>query len=394
MAITKSPAYETLTGSSSVALVIKLGLFSGKRTITSQELGTDNQSLVFRVTDQENNKSVLIKQTLPFGKVNGESLLLHENKAGIESNALIRQALTCPHLVPSILYSDTTLAVSVIEDLSHLTSVWEGLLTGAAFPNLSRHLGEFLGKTSFYNSEYFLDPLVKKRLVQQFSNHDRCAKNQLFDNTFSDSDTSAFDEELRGIVEHLRQDHLLLNEVDKLKKKCMSNTETFNHGNLHPGNVFADQKETKIMNPEFAFFGPIGFDIGQFTGNLLLLAVCSPEENRSPLFSRISELWEEFSNTFIECFHEHGNEQLVTEGFIQESLKQIFIDAAGFAGCEMIRRTLCADPASQLVTIFPPAIQTERKTLAIRYGQQLIKEHENLTNTKDLITLFTRLTEK
>ena len=63
---------------------------------------------------------MVIKQAVPYAKVVGESWPLTLDRARIESSALIRQAEHVPHLVPKVYYSDTELAVTVLEDLSHL----------------------------------------------------------------------------------------------------------------------------------------------------------------------------------------------------------------------------------------------------------------------------------
>lgn len=149
MAVTKTPLYETLNESSAVALAVKLGLFQSKSTLTCQEIGDGNLNYVFHIYDQENDRALIIKQAVPYAKVVGESWPLTIDRARIESSALIRQGEHVPHLVPRVYYSDTALAVTVMEDLSHLKIARKGLLEGENYPNLSRDVGEFLGKTLF-----------------------------------------------------------------------------------------------------------------------------------------------------------------------------------------------------------------------------------------------------
>lgn len=42
------------------------------------------------------------------------------------------------------------------------------------------------------------------------------------------------------------------------------------HGDLHTGSVMVTRESTQVIDPEFAFYGPMGFDIGAFLGNLIL----------------------------------------------------------------------------------------------------------------------------
>lgn len=42
------------------------------------------------------------------------------------------------------------------------------------------------------------------------------------------------------------------------------------HGDLHTGSVMVTQDSTQVIDPEFSFIGPMGFDIGAYLGNLIL----------------------------------------------------------------------------------------------------------------------------
>ena len=42
------------------------------------------------------------------------------------------------------------------------------------------------------------------------------------------------------------------------------------HGDLHTGSVMVTRESTQVIDPEFAFYGPMGFDIEAFLRNLIL----------------------------------------------------------------------------------------------------------------------------
>jgi 5-methylthioribose kinase len=42
------------------------------------------------------------------------------------------------------------------------------------------------------------------------------------------------------------------------------------HGDLHTGSVMVTTESTQVIDPEFGFYAPMGFDIGAFLGNLIL----------------------------------------------------------------------------------------------------------------------------
>lgn len=58
-------------------------------------------------------------------------------------------------------------------------------------------------------------------------------------------------------------------------KSCLSSrfcerAQALIHGDLHTGSVMVTHESTQVIDPEFAFYGPMGFDIGAFIGNLIL----------------------------------------------------------------------------------------------------------------------------
>lgn len=42
------------------------------------------------------------------------------------------------------------------------------------------------------------------------------------------------------------------------------------HGDLHTSSLMVTVNSTQVIDPEFAFYGPMGFDVGAFIGNLIL----------------------------------------------------------------------------------------------------------------------------
>ena len=50
----------------------------------------------------------------------------------------------------------------------------------------------------------------------------------------------------------------------------MNNAQALIHGDLHTGSIFVNQEETRVIDPEFAFFGPMAYDVGVLIGNLIM----------------------------------------------------------------------------------------------------------------------------
>ncbi|MBD1380362.1 S-methyl-5-thioribose kinase [Metabacillus arenae] len=395
MAVAISSIYEPLTENKSIELVKRLGLFDQTSQLTSKEIGDGNLNLVFHIQDALTKKGLIVKQALPYAKVVGESWPLTIDRARIESSALMKQAEYVPDLVPKVFYTDNTFAITIMEDLSELQIARRGLIEGKSFPLLSEHIGRYLAKTLFYTSDYALDPQEKKRLVKQFSNPELCkiTEDLVFTDPFFDYDTNDFEEELRPSVEKIWEDTPLKLEIAKLKRKFLTEADTLVHGDLHTGSIFANRTETKVIDPEFAFYGPFGFDLGHFIANLLLNALSRKPENRIELFNHIHKTWEVFVEEFSFAWKKDSIEAYATiPGYLDHVLEKAFEDAVGFAGCEIIRRTIGLAHVADLDSIVPFNQRIAVKENALALGSELIRKRETLINTKAIIEIFTKVT--
>ncbi|MFY4776802.1 S-methyl-5-thioribose kinase [Metabacillus sp. RGM 3146] len=397
MAIVKSSVYEPLTEASAISLALRLRLFDEGSVLECKEIGDGNLNLVFHIVNQKTGKGIIIKQALPYAKVVGESWPLSLDRARIESSALLKQAQFVKELVPAVLFADRTYAITIMEDLSHLQIARRGLIERKEFPLLGEHIGTFMAKTLFYTSDFALEPQKKKLLVKQFTNPDLCniTEDLVFTDPFFDHETNDFEEELRNDVEELWQDTYLKLEVAKLKKKFLTEADALVHGDLHTGSIFASETETKVIDPEFAFFGPIGFDPGQFIANLLLNALVRDESTREPLFSCIENTWNTFAREFSAAWNKDSFEKFSEiEGYLEHVTAQIFEDAIGFAGCEVIRRTIGLAHVADLDEITPFSLRIEKKRQALKLGAALVKHRDEIKNAAQLRRIVQELEQK
>ncbi|RLQ97109.1 S-methyl-5-thioribose kinase [Falsibacillus albus] len=374
MALAKEKIYEPLNEDSAVVLVKDLGLFEKEILLECEEIGDGNLNLVFRIADRLNNKSVIIKQALPYAKVVGESWPLTLQRAQIEADALKIYHQHTPNLVPKVHYTNNDLAVTIMEDLSHLKITRSGLIEGESYPLLSGHIGEFLAKSLFYTSDYYLTPPAKKALAKKFYNPELCkiTEDLVFTDPFFNSETNEFEEELTDDVQKLWNDLVLKLEAAKLKKSFLTEGEALIHGDLHTGSIFSSNEETKVIDPEFAFFGPIGFDIGQFFANLLF-QIISDTGKEKIILDHISNTWNSFQTIYSDLWLSESHEKYTrVEGYLDYVLKKCLQDAIGFAGCELIRRTIGLAHVQDLdgIPSFDKRLQAKRNSLSL--GREMI----------------------
>ncbi|OAE35827.1 hypothetical protein AXG93_4225s1310 [Marchantia polymorpha subsp. ruderalis] len=62
-------------------------------------------------------------------------------------------------------------------------------------------------------------------------------------------------------VRSLREDIELKSEIAELKARFCERTQPLLHGDLHTGSIMVTETSTKVIDPEFSFNGPMGFDV-------------------------------------------------------------------------------------------------------------------------------------
>jgi len=378
----KQTYYEPLTVDAAISLAISLNIFTENAALSCREIGDGNLNLVFHIIDEQDGKGIIIKQALPYAKVVGESWPLTVKRAKIEADALKTFGQLAPDYVPKVYFTDDVLAVTVMEDLSHLSIARTGFINGEGYPLLSKHLGEYLAKTLFYTSDYGLGPSEKKALVQKFINPELCkiTEDLIFTDPFFDADTNEFEDGLRTDVEALWQDDKLKFHVNVLKRSFLTDAEVLLHGDLHTGSVFANNSETKVIDPEFAFYGPAGFDIGQVIANLLFEVIVNVP-NRDLFLHHIETLWNVFKDEYTLLWNTENKEDLAkTDAFLSFNLSKFFEDSIGFAGCELIRRTIGLAHVADLDSIKDEQTRLAAKRNSLELGKVLIKQRKEITN--------------
>lgn len=392
MTTTAISTYHALTETEAIELAA--GLLPEGAQLECQEIGDGNLNYVFRVSDAKSGKGVIIKQALPYAKVVGESWPLTLKRAAIEAAALRKHGEFAAGLVPEVFGTDETLAYTIMEDLSHLTIAREGLIQGKSYPKLSADIGEYLAQTLFHTSDFALHPFEKKRLAAEFSNPELCkiTEDLVFTDPFFDYDTNDFEPELQEAVEAIWDNDALKLEAAKLKRSFLTEAEALLHGDLHTGSIFADDNETKVIDPEFAFYGPIGFDVGLFLANLIAQGITRSGESRETIVNHIETTWHVFEARFTQLWDSEGLEDFKNvPGYREFIVNKIFTDALGFAGCELIRRTIGLAHVKDLDGIEDAEQRIHSKKRALEIGETLIIKRGELASIDDVTALLEEL---
>lgn len=343
-------AYQTLTEESAIDYArSKAGLFQEGAALTCREIGDGNLNMVFRVSDEAGGSSVIIKQSLPHARID-DSIKAPLERATIESEMLVLHDRNCPGLAPRIYHYDRDMFAIVMEDLSDHIVLRKGLIAGNVYPKLAKDMGEFLARSLFFTSDLGMDPEEKKVLTRSFVNPALCkiTEDLVFSNPYFDADNNRIDPEIRARAEANWSDAELKKEVAILKEKFMTQGQALIHGDLHTGSVFVTPSSTKAFDPEFGFFGPMGFDIGAILGNLILNYVSQQwhikdeakrREYQTWLLETFAGIWRVFESEFRALWVANVTTPLESnEVYREDYIQRVFADAIGYAGCKMTRR--------------------------------------------------------
>ncbi|MFM9277666.1 S-methyl-5-thioribose kinase [Paenibacillus jiagnxiensis] len=378
-------AYHPLSNEEAIILAKTIpGFFPEGAKLDCREIGDGNLNLVFHIKDSDSGKSIIIKQALPYAKVVGESWPLSLDRARIEREALQVQHRLCPDLVPEVYSYDDEMALTVMEDLSDYTIMRHALIEGKVFPHFADHIGTFIANTLFFTSDLALDPRAKKEQVGRFINPDLCkiTEDLIFDDPYRLSDNNNYPAAIEDEAEALRTDKALHLEVALLREKFLTRTEALLHGDLHTGSIFVTQESTKVIDPEFAYYGPMGFDIGAVIANLLLnLAAqigwkedeADRRSHQTWLLQTSLDVWTRFEAEFRKLWDEHAVDPLAhAPGYQDWYIRKILQDTAGFAGAKMIRRIVGLSHVADIDTIPDEPLRERAQRLVLSIGKALI----------------------
>ena len=131
-----------------------------------------------------------------------------------------------------------------------------------------------MAATLFKTSDLYLPAGEKKRRMAVFCGNTELCKiteDLVFTDPYRDAKLNHWTSpQLDDIALEFRSDGPLKAAAQAMKLKFLSSAEALVHGDLHSGSIMATTNDIRVIDPEFAFFGPMGFDTGALIANLIL----------------------------------------------------------------------------------------------------------------------------
>lgn len=397
---------------STAALAERIGADTSAWKI--REVGDGNLNLVFIVEGTKG--SVVVKQALPYVRLVGESWPLPLKRSYFEYHALLRQQERDPGMVPEVLHFDREQAIIVMEFLTPHIILRKALIEGQQLPGIARDLGLFTARTLFRGSDLSMETRKRKQDLALFSdNVELCdiSENLVFSDPYYEATLNRHTTpQLDDIVEELRADRDLKVEAQRLKHLFAANAETLLHGDLHTGSVMVTPEETRVIDPEFAFYGPMAFDVGMLLANFWMSYFSQAghetdgdrADMRDYLLDVVIGIWDTFRDEFSRLWYTERNgilyqralfedrgDALGSAQALDEVLQSIWTDMLGFAGVEMHRRILGLAHNADFETIGDANLRARCETKALKLGRHLAVNRRKIHSIAEINALAERL---
>jgi 5-methylthioribose kinase len=416
----ETPSYQILDAASVPPLIAGLGqvraLLGGRpEDWQVREVGDGNLNLVFLVDGLQG--SVCVKQALPYVRVAGPGWPMSPERAHFE-NAYFRTV--APHvgsLIPAIHHYDPDLHFTIMERLSPHIILRQGLIAGRRYPSVARDIGEYVARACFFTSDLALPFERKIDGVALFARNKpliRITVDLIFAEPYFAAERNRHTSpQLDEVAAELRRDALLKVRAARFGQKFLTEAQALVHGDLHSGSVMVTATETRVIDPEFAFYGPIGFDLGAFFANLLLswysqFGYQTPDDDRSAhrswILDQVRVFWTSFRSLFVHLWEEHATGDAFPRamfsmpadaaalGSAREAfMRTLFDDMLGFGACKMIRRILGFAHVLDLEGIQDPGVRAGCESAALTLAATLLRHPERFKSIDDVIEMVPRL---
>ena len=287
----------------------------------------------------------------------------------------------------------------------------KGLVAGAQYPRFVDDITTFMARTLFCTSDLALAAAEKKEAIAAFAgNHALCkiTEDLIFTDPYRIAEQNRWTAPyLDKLAASLREDMELHVAISRLKLKFMASPEALLHGDLHTGSIMVTESQTRVIDPEFAFYGPMGFDVGAVLANLLMAYFASAGHERAPgeraafeawVLDTVDKVWNEFARKFLDLWRTGptgdaypvslfaGDKGVVRlEAERQAYMQRLFTDTVGFAAAKTIRRIFGLAHNIDFELIEDPKRRAESEARAVRLARAMMVEAAAFRTIADVV---------
>ena len=220
-----------------------------------------------------------------------------------------------------------------------------GMIAGTVYPRFANDITSFMARTLYFTSDLAMPADGKKKLIADFAGNTALCKiteDLIFTEPYMTADRNRWTApQLDAAAAAIRADGDLKVAISRLKLRFLGSAEALIHGDLHTGSVMVTDKDTRVIDPEFAFMGPMGFDVGAILANLLMSYFSQEGHEEEPggrdsyrawILATVEEVWTAFRAKFLELWRAQPQRRRLPQA--------LFADAAGAAEAQYRARSL------------------------------------------------------
>jgi 5-methylthioribose kinase len=220
----------------------------------------------------------------------------------------------------------------------------------------------------------------------------------VFTDPYYDAEMNSHTPALTPVVAALRRNRALKVKVQQMLQRFASNTETMVHGDLHSGSIMSTGTKSRVIDPEFAQYGPLGFDIGMLIANFLMAYFSQPghrgddlEDYQSWILGVISDTCAVFDAEFRSLWATERTGMLYPKALFEDQgqdssaacdavLAESWKDAWTICGIEMHRRCLSLAHNADFETIEDETRRAALEARNLSMGIELIMRAETISD--------------
>lgn len=369
-----------------IAYAIEKGFFSQEDKLVCREIGDGNINYVFRVENEADGKSIIIKHADI--RIRSSQSLADTDHNRIEAEILKLEGELAPGLVPEVYLYDSVMCCMVMEDLKDYKNMRYEMIAHNSYPTFAEDISTFMARTLILTTDHVIGAEKKKEQVKNFINPALCkiTEDLVYTDPYTDvrgknrlnPDNKEFFEK------ELYEDKALRLEAAKLKAQFMTNAQSLIHGDLHTGSIFVKEGATMVLDPEFACYGPAGYDVGNVIANLIF-AWANAEVTMAPgeeltrfqgwLEKTISDVVDLFASKSLKLLKEQATDVMAqTDGFSEWFIDGILSDTAGVAGLELNRRIVGSAKVKDIDRIEDAAQKALAEKICVLAAKRFIME--------------------
>ncbi|MBL3698979.1 S-methyl-5-thioribose kinase [Leucobacter luti] len=338
------------------------------RIASVREIGDGNLNLVFHVLD-EDGRGIILKQSLPYVRMTGAGWPMTPERAAREADSLQTHHALTPELVVEVILYDPERYILALEDLSD-HAVWRDALNRSErHEEVARRVGTYVAALAVGTSILGQDRGLISQRIAETQNPELCTitEDLVFTEPVFDAGRNEVLPDNATDAAALAADPAFAAAMAEAKWRFMTQAEALIHGDLHTGSIMvrsasesadgAVADSVKVFDSEFAFYGPIAFDLGALFANYSFAAArataLGEHERAAWALGLVAETWDGFEREFVARSESWHETRLFGAAFAQRRLARIRQEAFLFAAAKMARRIVGAAKVRDIESLEP-----------------------------------------